>query len=132
MRLFVHFKKLNHHGIPEDSVSLEDGVMNKQARYSPEVRERAVRLVFEHQTGYPSQWAAKNSIAGKAGCMAETLRKCVGQAGRDQGLCAGLTSEEFERVKALEPEKPSAEADHRVFVQGIGFFVQAELDRRPW
>ena len=65
MPLFVHFKKLNHHGIPEDSVSLEDGVMNKQARFSPEVRERAVRLVFEHQTGYPSQWAAMESIAAE-------------------------------------------------------------------
>ncbi len=48
--------------------------MNKQTRYSPEIRERAVRMVFEHQAEYDSQWAALNSIAGKIGCTAETLR----------------------------------------------------------
>ncbi|MGB7932996.1 MAG: IS3 family transposase [Gammaproteobacteria bacterium] len=78
--------------------------MNKSARYSPEVRERAVRLVFEHQREYPSQWAAMESIAPKIGCTAETLRKWVRQAERDQGLRVGLTSDERERLKALERE----------------------------
>ena len=59
--------------------------MKTQSRYSPEVRERAVRLVFEHQADYDSQWAALNSIASKIGCTAETLRQWVRQAERDQG-----------------------------------------------
>ena len=66
--------------------------MSKSTRYSPEVRERAVRLVFEHQGEYESQWAAMGSITGKIGCTAETLRKWVRQAERDQGLRDGLTS----------------------------------------
>ena len=63
--------------------------MNKQTRYSPEVRERAVRMVLEHQANYDSQWAALNSIAAKIGFTAETLRKWVRQAERDQGLREG-------------------------------------------
>ena len=72
--------------------------------YSPEVRERAVRLVFEHQGEYPSQWAALESIAPKIGCTAETLRKWVRQAERNQGMREGLTTSERERLKALERE----------------------------
>ena len=80
--------------------------MTKQttARYSPEVRARAVRMVFEHQSDYPSQWAAMNSIASKIGCTGETLRKWVRQAERDQGLRDGTTTEERDRLKALERE----------------------------
>ncbi len=66
--------------------------MNRATRYSPEIRERAVRMVFEHQAEYDSQWAALNSIAGKIGCTAETLRKWVRRAERDQGLREGLTT----------------------------------------
>ncbi|MGB5178216.1 MAG: transposase, partial [Gammaproteobacteria bacterium] len=78
--------------------------MNKQTRYSPEIRERAVRMVFEHQADYDSQWATLNSIAGKIGCTAETLRKWVRRAERDQGLRDGLTTSDRERLKALERE----------------------------
>ena len=81
--------------------------MNKSTRYSPEVRERAVRLVFEHQGEHDSQWAAMASIAAKIGCTPETLRKWVRQAERDQGLREGLTTSERERLKALERENRS-------------------------
>ena len=78
--------------------------MTKQtsARYSPEVRARAVRMVLEHQSDHPSQWAAMNSIASNIGCTGETLRKWVRQAERDRGLRDGTTTEERDRVKALE------------------------------
>jgi len=80
--------------------------MTKQtsARYSPEVRARAVRMVLEHQSDYPSQWAAICSIASKIGCAGETLRKWVRQAERDRGLRDGTTTEERDRLKALERE----------------------------
>ena len=68
--------------------------MSRLSRYSPEVRERAVRLVREHGAEHPSEWAAIESIAGKLGCTAETLRKWVRQAERDTGLRGGLTTAE--------------------------------------
>ena len=75
--------------------------MSKRTRYSPEIRERAVRMVLEHQSEYESQWAAMESIAAKIGCTTETLRKWVRQAERDQGLRPGLTTDERERLKAV-------------------------------
>lgn len=78
--------------------------MNKRKKYSPEVRERAVRMVFEHEAEHESQGAAMLSIASKLGCTTETLRKWVRQAERDQGRRAGLTSDERERLKMLERE----------------------------
>ena len=78
--------------------------MGRPSRYSPEVRERAVRMVWEHESEHASQWAAIRSIAGKMGCTAETLRKWVRQAERDQGRRPGLTTDEKQRLKELERE----------------------------
>ena len=94
--------------------------MNRATRYSPEIRERAVRMVFEHQAEYDSQWAALNSIAGKIGCTAETLRKWVRRAERDQGLREGLTTSDRELKRANE-----------ILRKASAFFAQAELDRKP-
>jgi len=99
-------------------------------RYSPEVRERAVRLVLEQQSEHGSQWAAMESIAAKIGCTSETLRKWVRQAERDQGSRAGLSSTERERVKALERENRELKRANEILRKASAFFAQAELDRR--
>ena len=104
--------------------------MNKSTRYSPEIRERAVRMVFEHQAEYDSQWAAIGSIAQKIGCTAETLRKWVRRAERDQGLRAGLTSGDRERLRALERENRELRRANEILRKASAFFAQAELDRR--
>ena len=78
--------------------------MNTSRRYSPEVRERAVRMVLEQQSEHSSQWAAIQSIAAKIGCTNETLRRWIRQTERDQGDRAGLTSEDRECLKKLERE----------------------------
>ena len=105
--------------------------MNKRTRYSPEVRERAVRLVFEHQGEHESQWAAIVSIASKMGCTAETLRKWVRQAERDQGKRNGLSSSERDRLKELERENRELKRANEILRKASAFFAQAELDRRP-
>jgi len=104
--------------------------MNTSKRYSAEVRERAVRLVFEHEAEYDSQWAAIGSIAQKMGCTAETLRKWVRQAERDQGRREGITSSERERLKALERENQELRRANEILRKASAFFAQAELDRR--
>lgn len=105
--------------------------MNTSTRYSPEVRERAVRLVFEHQGEHDSQWAAIGSIAGKIGCTAETLRRWVRQAERDQGRRTGVTSTERDRLKELERENRELKRANEILRKASAFFAQAELDRRP-
>ena len=103
--------------------------MNRHKRYPPEVRERAVRLVLEHQENYDSQWAALTSIAGKIGCTAETLCKWVRRAEVDQGKHAGLTSTERERLRELERENRELKRANEILRKASAFFAQAELDR---
>lgn len=103
---------------------------SRQNRYSPEVRERAVRLVLEHQGEHDSQWAAINSIAGKIGCNPETLRGWVRQAERDDGKRPGLTSAERDRLKQLERENLELKRANEILRKASAYFAQAELDRR--
>ena len=104
--------------------------MSKQKRYSPEVRERAVRMVFDHQPEYSSQWAAIGSIAGKFGCSAQTLLTWVRQAERDQGKRERMSTAERDRVKALEREVRELKRANEILRKASAYFAQAELDRR--
>jgi transposase len=98
--------------------------------YSSEVRARAVRMVLEHQGEHASQWSAIGSIAAKIGCTAETLRNWVRQAERDQGLRSGPTSDERERIKALEREVRELRQANEILRKASAYFALAELDRR--
>ena len=99
-------------------------------RYAPEVRERTVRMVFDHADKHPSQWAAITSIAGKIGCSPQTLHAWVARAERDRGLRAGPTTEERERIKALEREIRELRQANEILRKASAYFAQAELDRR--
>ena len=105
--------------------------MNRTRRYSPEVRERAVRLVFAHEREHASQWAAICSIAEKIGCTPETLRKWVRRAERDAGKRPGLTTGEQARLKELERENRELKRANEILRKASAYFAQAELDRRP-
>ena len=104
--------------------------MRKSPKFSPEIQERAVRMVLEHQGEHGSQWAAIESIAGKMGCTAETLRRWVRQAERDQGKRPGASSEEQARIKALEREVRELRQANEILRKASAYFAQAELDRR--
>ena len=104
--------------------------MKTSMNYSPEVRERAVRMVREHQGEYPSQWATIHSIATKIGCTAQTLLTWVRQHERDAGLRDGATTAERERIKALEREVRELRQANEILRKASAYFAQAELDRR--
>jgi transposase len=110
-------------------------------RYSPEVRARAVRMVFEHQGSYETQAGAIAAIAPKIGCIPQTLREWVKQAEKDSGKRDGVTTEERDRIKSLEREVRELRQANEILRKGepfsaIGprtmasaYFAQAELDR---
>jgi transposase len=104
--------------------------MNKTDRYSPELRERAVRMVQEHRPEYPSLWTTVESIARKIGCTPQTLLTWVKRWEVDSGQRAGVTSGERERIKALERENKELRSANDILKAASAFFAQAELDRR--
>jgi transposase-like protein len=104
--------------------------MKKSTRFSPEVRERAVRMVVEVTGQHDSQWAAIVSIAAKIGCTAETLRGWVRQQERDSGQREGPSTAEHKRVKELEREVRELRRANEILKLASAFFAQAELDRR--
>jgi transposase len=102
---------------------------NHSTRYPAEVRERAVRLVQDHQSDYNSEWDAISSIAEKIGCTAETLRRWIRQSERDSGSRSGATTEDRARVRALEREVRELRQANEILRKASAYFAQAELDR---
>ena len=104
--------------------------MRKTPRFSPEVHERAVRMVQEHRGEYPSLWAAIESIAAKIGCAPQTLLEWVKQAEIDEGVRKGVSTDESQRIKDLERELKELRRANEILKLASAFFAQAELDRR--
>ncbi len=104
--------------------------MNKSNKFSPEVRERAVRLVQEHRGEYPSLWATVESIAPKIGCVPQTLLEWVKRAEVDAGERPGTTTAETQRMKELERENKELRRANDILRTASAFFAQAELDRK--
>ena len=104
--------------------------MARPSKYSPELRERAVRMVFDHAPEHPSQWATIRSVGDKLGIRTESLRRWVRQAERDAGRRPGLTTDERARLKQLERENVELRRANEILRKASAFFAQAELDRR--
>ena len=104
--------------------------MKKSSKFSPEVHERAVRMVQEHRGEYPSLWAAIESIAPKIGCVPQTLLEWVKQAEVDAGARPGVSTSEVKRIKDLEREVKELRRANEILKLASAFFAQAELDRR--
>ena len=105
--------------------------MSKSNRYSPEVRERAVRMVLENEKEYDSRWATIVSIATKIGCTPETLRTWIMRTEVDAGRRVGLSSSDRARIKDLEQENKELRRTNEILRKASAFFAQAELDRKP-
>jgi len=104
--------------------------MSRASKYAPELRERAVRMVFDHAHEHPSQWATIRSVAEKIGCTVEALRRWVRQAERDGGKRSGLTTDERARLKQLERENFELKRANEILKTASAYFAQAVLDRR--
>ena len=104
--------------------------MNKTNKFSPEVRERAVRMVQEHRGDYPSLWSAVESIAPKIGCVPQTVLEWVKRADVDAGVRPGVSTADAQRVKELEREVKELRRANEILKVASAFFAQAELDRR--
>lgn len=104
--------------------------MTKSNKFSPEVKERAVRLVQEHRGEYSSLWAAVESIAPKIGCVPQTLLEWVKRAEIDVGERPGTTTAEAQRMKDLERENKELRRANDILRTASAFFAQAELDRK--
>ncbi|AZZ91646.1 hypothetical protein EUZ85_13275 [Hahella sp. KA22] len=105
--------------------------MNKRSGYSPEVRERAVRMVLTGEHEHKSRWAAIQSVASKIGCTPETLRSWINKMEVDTGKRPGTTSEDAARLKELERENRELKRANEILRKAAAFFAQAELDRKP-
>ena len=105
--------------------------MKKQPTYSPEIRERAVRLVLTSEHEHPSRWSATQSVAAKIGCTAETLRKWINVIEVDSGIVPGTTTDQAKRFKELERENRELKRANEILRKAAAFFAQAELDRKP-
>jgi len=99
-------------------------------KYSPEVRERAVRLVLDNQGQHESRWSAILSISSKIGCAPQTLKEWVKKAEVDRGDRTGITTEMAEKMKALERENRELKQANEILRKASAYFAQAELDRR--
>ncbi len=104
--------------------------MNKSNKFSPEVRQRAVRMVQENRGEYPSLWSAVESIAPKIGCVPQTLLDWVKRQEVDSGVREGVTTTEGQRVKELEREVKELRRANKILKVASAFFAQAEFDRR--
>ena len=103
--------------------------MGKQKHLSPEVGERAIRLVQEHRAGCETQWAAIRSIAERIGCFAESLRGWIRRSARHASLRPGLTTDERERLKRLERQGRELKRANEILRTASACFAAAELDR---